>query len=161
MYAGLRRQLHNFLRRPRAQRCTLPIAWLLLGVARALVLLLPFRLLSGFLGTKLGPHPICSMPTPRQSMRALEIGRTVRWAANHTPWHSNCFAQAIASRILLGAAGIPCVICFGLSRNEQKALIAHAWVTVGPIRVCGGDGFASYKVVGCFLSSGRDTTCPL
>lgn len=160
MYARLRRRLHNFLLRPRAQRYTLPIAWLLLGVGRALVLLMPFSLLSGLLGAKLGPHPACSLPTPRQSMRALEIGRTVRWAACHTPWHSNCFAQAVASRILLGAAGIPCVICFGLSRNEQRELIAHAWVTVGSIRVCGGDGFATYTVVGCFISNGRDTICP-
>ena len=161
MSPRLRRRLHNFLLRPRAERYTLPIAWILLGVGRAMVLLMPFRLISGLLGAKLGPHPACSLPTLGQSKRALDIGRTVRWAACHTPWNSNCFAQAVASRILLAVAGIPCVICFGLSHDEKKALIAHAWVTAGPIRVCGGDGLASYTVVGCYISYGRDTTCPL
>lgn len=157
MYAQLRSRLHNFLRRPRTQRYTLPVAWLLLGLSRALVLLLPFRLLSKLLGTEHGSHPFSCLATPQQTRRALEIGRTVRWAACHTPWNSNCFAQALAARMLLGTAGIPCVTCFGLSRDEHKALIAHAWVSVGPIRVCGGDGFAGYTIVGCFVTSGRKT----
>lgn len=157
MYIRLRRRLHNFLQRPRNQRYMLPFAWLLLGLGRALVLLLPFRVLSKLLGTEQGPHPLSSLPTSRQSLRALEIGRTVRWAACHTPWNSNCFAQAVASRALLAAAGVPCVIFFGLSRDDHKGLIAHAWVTAGTIRVCGGDGFSNYTVVGCFVTQGRDT----
>lgn len=157
MYAQLRCRLHNFLSKPRAQRYALPIVWPLLGLSRAMVLLLPFRLLSKLLGAEHGPHPLSCLTTPQQTRRALDIGRTVRWAACHTPWTSNCFAQALAARILLGAAGVPCVTCFGLSRDGQKELIAHAWVSVGPIRVCGGDGLARYKVVGCFVTSGRET----
>ncbi|MGN0927428.1 lasso peptide biosynthesis B2 protein [Ectopseudomonas mendocina] len=157
MYAQLRCRLHNFLRKPRAQRYALPIVWPLLGLSRALVLLLPFRLLHKLLGAEHGPYPLSCLATPQQTRRALDIGRTVRWAACHTPWHSNCFAQALTARMLLGAAGIPCVTCFGLSRDEHKALIAHAWVSVGPIRVCGGDGFARYTVVGCFVTCGRKT----
>lgn len=156
MYARLRRQLHNFLLRPRAQRCMLPVAWLLLGIGRALVLLFPFRVLSRLLGRPLGPSPASSLPSPRQTRRALEIGRTVRWAACHTPWSSNCFAQAVAAGILLRVTGIPYAVCFGLSRNQDKELAAHAWVTAGAVRVCGGNGFAGYTVVGCFISWGHE-----
>lgn len=156
MLFALRRRLKNFQCRPLRQRYTFPLAWMLLGISRALVLLVPFRLLAPRLGKACGRQAYSHLLTPHQRERALEIGRTIRWAAKHTPWNANCFAQAITARTLLGLAGLPYAIYFGLVRDEQANLQAHAWVAAGPIRVTGGNGFANFTVVGCFIAAHKE-----
>jgi len=88
-----------------------------------------------------------------QEQRALEIARLIRLAARHTPWNSNCFAQATAARLLLGLYHIPYVLYFGLARDAgSRKMNAHAWVAAGRVRVTGGAAFGRFSVVGCFVA---------
>ncbi len=84
-----------------------------------------------------------------------QIGRAVRLAARYTPWDSNCFAQAVAARALLGLYGVPYALFFGVKRAPQAAALdAHAWVAAGRVPVTGGAGFGEFTVVGCFVDPG-------
>ena len=151
--SGLIHRLRRFLRRPALERLLFLPCWLLLGLSRMLILLLEFRRLAPWLGIAAGPHSQSPLLNQRQRHLALTIGRSIRWAAGHTPWDANCFAQAVTARMLLGLCGVPYALYFGLARDAgSSALQAHAWVAAGPIQVTGGAGFEHFTVVGCFLS---------
>lgn len=128
-------------------------AWLLLGLSRLAVLMLPFRRLAAALGGRSEAAAWVPLLVPAQEATALRLGRAIRSASRYTPWSSNCFAQALSARILLGLHRVPCMLFFGVSRDRDSTrMIAHAWVAAGRIRVTGGDGFAHHVVVASFAS---------
>lgn len=132
--------------------------WLLLGVARLTVLLLPFARLAPYLGMSVvnenthGYIPNYSVVlTASEMCRAKQISRLVVNTARYCPWKANCFAQAIVARIWLGWYGLPYRLYFGL-RRDDSSLKAHAWVYCSSIFVSGGNGFIHHTVVGCYGS---------
>lgn len=125
----------------------------MLGVSRLVVLTIPFRRLSALLGKGEGLEPWVPLLSNTQTLRAFRIGRVVRAMARFTPWDSNCFAQAITARLLLGLYGLPYAIYFGLMREAgSTGLKAHAWVAAGRIRVTGGASFGQYTVVAMYVA---------
>ncbi len=145
------RRLRAFLRLPRFERCLFCPAWLLLGLARAAVLCLGFRRIAPWLGRPVAEPPSLLSLDERGWRRARQIGRTLRLSARHTPWKSNCLAQALAARCLLGLFGIPHVVCFGVARSDASQLQAHAWVIAGQSFVTGGAGAQRFTRTGCFV----------
>lgn len=147
------RKARNFRRHSAFIRLWFLPAWLLLGISRALILIVSFRRLAPHLGVHDGVAPWVPLLARAQEARALDIGRAVRLAARYTPWTSNCFPQAVAARLLLGLYRIPYVLYFGLARDPEHAdMKAHAWVAAGRVRVTGGAGFRAFTVVGCFVA---------
>ncbi len=129
----------------------LPV-WLLLGVSRFIIMTVPFRHLSLWLGVHEGINSWVQIADSSSEARAVSISRVVQMTANYTPWKSNCFPQAVTARILLGLYGVPYSLFFGVNRNAEDAiLLAHSWVTVGRVRVTGGNGFDQFTVVSCFV----------
>lgn len=136
-------------------------AWLLpclclLGLARLCVLVLPFAVLRRFLGTGVGVAASVTLLSPREEYRAREVSRVIAIATRLTPWSSNCYAQAIAARLLLSAWRIPCSLFFGLALDSGGKLKAHAWVVAGRVSVTGGEGATAFSVVNSFIA-GRET----
>ncbi|MBO9520031.1 MAG: lasso peptide biosynthesis B2 protein [Nocardioidaceae bacterium] len=127
-----------------------------MGLTRLLILCVPFRVVRRLLG--FDPrgddgHEQSDSPdvllTPVQRARADRIGLVVQVAAQHTPWRSECYPQALTARILLGLRKIPHRVSFGLRRDGDR-LAAHAWVTAGGTPVVGGDG-RDYTEVASFV----------
>jgi hypothetical protein len=150
MIGTLIRKVHSFAGLPLFTKVWLVPAWLELGLSRALILVVPFRTLAPRLGTAQGTAANVPLLTPAQEARARAIGRTIRLAARYTPWTSNCFPQAVVARTMLGMHGIPYAIHFGLTRDGNSAMVAHAWVVAGRVPVTGGHSFHRYTVVGVF-----------
>jgi hypothetical protein len=124
----------------------------MLGLSRLLVLTIPFRRLSALLGKGTGLAPWIPILSAGQTLRALHIGRAVRTMARFTPWDSNCFAQAITARLLLGLYGLPYALYFGVMRDAgPTGMKAHAWIAAGRIRVTGGPSFGQYTVVAMYV----------
>jgi hypothetical protein len=130
-------------------------AWSLLGLSRFAILVLPFRLVRRALGERREPGaPTRPEPVDRETaVRATRIGATVRLAARHTPWRSECFPQALTARLLLGLERVPHVVSFGV-RRDGDALVAHAWVHTGDVPVTGGTAH-DYTEVGSFAWTPR------
>ncbi len=149
---GLRRRLRNVGKHPRFEWAWLLPCWAALGISRAAVLTVPFRRLAPRLGESRGSSPWIPLLTAAQQARAEQVGRVVRRTARFTPWNSNCFAQALTASLLLRVYAVPYTLHFGLAPDgaTDEHLKAHAWVSSGPVKVCGGDGFARFTVVGCF-----------
>ncbi|MCC4619702.1 lasso peptide biosynthesis B2 protein [Xanthomonas cassavae CFBP 4642] len=150
--AGVRQSLLAFTRLPRFERLLLVPTWLLLGAARGAVRWIGFRHLARWVGHQMAVPPALPRLDERAQRRALQIGRTVRLAARHTPWRSNCLAQALASHCLLVVFRVAHVLCLGVARSaDGAALQAHAWVVAGSQHVTGGHGTDRFTRVGCFV----------
>jgi hypothetical protein len=148
------RKARSLARQPVLIWLLLVPSWVLLGLARALILARSFQRLSHWLGRKAdGLEPVRPVISPHQATRAVQIGRVIRMAARYTPWTSNCFPQAVVARVFLGLFGIPYALYFGLRRDlTQSEMQAHAWVVAGDVPVTGGESFSRYTAVGVYLS---------
>ncbi|USJ02802.1 lasso peptide biosynthesis B2 protein [Xanthomonas prunicola] len=150
--ARCRRMLAAFGRLPRFERLLLVPAWILLGLARAAVRWLGFRRLAHWVGDQVAVPPALPRLDTRAQRRAMQIGRTVRLAARHTPWDSNCLAQALAAHYLLGLFRVAHLLCLGVTHSDDDGqLQAHAWVLAGSTRVTGGRTAERFTRVGCFV----------
>jgi len=128
------------------------LAFMLLGFCRSIILVLPMRFITPYLGHNFNNITFCVCPCKKQIKTADRIGRMIRIAANYTFWESTCLIQAMVARILLGFYQIPFVFYFGVSKDSDSTLKAHAWVCSGPVFVSGGNGFERYTVTSTFAS---------
>jgi len=94
----IRQKFTTFTQQSRLSQVLLVPAWCLTGIARAMVLLLPFKWFAPGLGLYCGVAAFLPLAETRQYQTALSIGRAVRMAATISPWDANCQAQAIAAR---------------------------------------------------------------
>ena len=149
----LLRKARNFARQPAFVRAWFLPTWLLLGLSRALVLVVPFRRFAPWMGEAAGVASRVPLLDAEEEARALLVGKVVLLAAAHSPWEANCFATALAARALLGLHRIPYALHMGVAKDAADGglMKAHAWVVAGRVRVTGGEGFDRYVVVGCFV----------
>ena len=132
-------------------------AWVLLGVSRFAILVLPFSVVRRALGERRDTGDAATPAALERAglVRAARIAATIDVAARHTPWRSECYPQALTARALLGLARVPHVVSFGV-RRDGDALVAHAWVRAGEVTVTGGTGH-SYTEVGSFAWAPRSS----
>lgn len=137
-------------RRSRTERMLLVEAFLLLGIARLGVLILPFRWLAKSLGKHMKDDQKPVQPADLQVARL--IGGAVRSAAGWTPWGSVCLPQAVAAKWMLKRRRIPGTVYLGVMKDETKPekLSAHAWTRCGKIILTGAQGHHQYTVVSTF-----------
>lgn len=157
MLNTLWRKWCTFLKLSFSDQVLVPVIWLMLGLARATVLLVPLRYFSSWLGVSTKTAVYTPVLLPSQINRAHSLGRLVRAAANITPWETVCFPQALVACWMLRIVGIPYTMHFGLAKStdpfEKDPMKAHAWVTAGSIAVTGGrNNLFKYTVVGSFIS---------
>lgn len=78
-------------------------------------------------------------PDPRAAGRPLTSAQHARIArvryafgviAPRVPWRSDCLVQCLAGRRWLARHGIATRIAIGVKRDENAALLAHAWLCV-------------------------------
>jgi len=134
------------------QAWAIPV-WCLLGLAKIAIFTVSYRRLQPFLGTSVGVVPWVPVLSEVAEERARQVGAVVRLVSRYTLWESNCFPQAIVSRLLLGLYGIDYCLFFGVRRgNGPDSFDAHAWIAAGHVRVIGGWSFHEYTVVGVIAS---------
>lgn len=146
----LKNALAKWRRRNRMERVLLLEAFLLLGVARLGVLILPFRWLAKSLGDHMKETDALLQPAEMQFARM--VGGAVRSAAGYTPWGSVCLPQAVAAKWMLKRRRIPGTLYLGVMKNSTTPdqLVAHAWLRCGQFIITGAKGHRLYTVVSTF-----------
>ncbi|MEP5154562.1 lasso peptide biosynthesis B2 protein [Planktotalea sp.] len=126
----------------------------ILAIARAAILILPFRKYAGLFGQKTGNDIEVVALQTFQRNRARAIGKTIRMVAKVTPWQSVCLPQAMTACFLLRLYKVPFTTFFGVMssnpKNNQDPLLAHVWVCAGTSIVTGGAGHEKHVVVATF-----------
>lgn len=135
-------------RRGRIERLLLLEAFALLGVARLIVLILPFKWLAFSLGRHM--HESGTQISATDLQYARLIGQAIRSAANNTPWKSVCLPRAVAAQWMLRRRRIAGTLYLGVAKDVDKKLIAHAWLRCGDVIVTGETGMERFTVVSVF-----------
>jgi hypothetical protein len=56
----------------------------------------------------------------------------------------------LTAKALLGQCSLPSTIYFGLAKENENQLMAHAWVRCGERIISGKAGMERFTVVACF-----------
>ena len=120
----------------------------MLVVARLVVWFVPFRRVASHLGDEMAESP--AETTEKQREVALPIGWAVRTLGRRLPWMSQCLVQAVAATWMLQRRRIPSTLYFGLAKDPESHLKAHAWVRSGARILTGAKGHRDYSVVATF-----------
>lgn len=137
-------------RRSRTEKMLLLEAFLLLGLARFLVLTIPFRWLARSVGKHMQESPLVANEAELRLARL--IGQAVCSAAGNTPWQSVCLPQSVAGQWMLKRRGIAGTLYLGAAKSEVRAeqLAAHAWLRCGELIITGASGHRRFTVVSTF-----------
>ncbi len=98
--------------------------------------------------------------------RVMEAGRPVRWrrgavdprrlarmveiARRKVPWRAKCFESALCLRAMLRRRGVASTLHYGIGAEEDGALNAHVWLSVGGDVLIGGENVAQFACVATF-----------
>ncbi len=105
-----------------------------LTVARLAIVLVPFRILAV-------PGEATGATVGGWSGRVLRVRHGLERVAPRLPFQCSCLVRALAGRWMLRRRGIASVLQVGVAKPGAQ-VSAHAWLTVGEMVVCGGDGEA-------------------
>ena len=121
-------------------------AWCLLHLAKLVILFMPFKKIASWMGRLQveSTLDVCHVSIP------VKIEHAIRRASRYTLHVSKCYDQALTAKALLSQNGIPATIYFGLAKESNNQLMAHAWVRCGERLISGKAGMERFTVVACF-----------
>ncbi len=121
-------------------------ALFLLHVSKLFILFMPFKRIAG----KIGKLQIESIKFPINSAKINDVEHAVRRAARFCLHKSKCYDQALTGKFMLKSRMLPATIYFGLAKDTQNGLSAHAWVRCGNRIVTGKKGMENFTVIAAF-----------
>lgn len=121
--------------------------FLLTAIIRFLILFIPFKRLSKYLGSY-NTESIYKI-TYEEYDEIQRIRLYMYKVAKRTPWESKCLVKAITAQYLLSKMSIGCTLYLGVKKFSDSELKAHAWLRCDDVYVTGGRG-EGYIVVGKF-----------
>ncbi len=139
------KKVKSFIRLPWKEKKTVIEVALLLLYGRIL-LLLPYRYMKQYFGN----YNEIDSDTSVNLGELRRISRYIRKIGDRLPWKCTCLVDAIAAKIMLRRRNIPATIFFGMAKDNDKKITAHAWVKCGDIYVTGEHTEFEYKAVGHF-----------
>jgi hypothetical protein len=131
-----RRKFKTLLGMSWADRWLVCEAIVMLGIARFIVIVFPFRLIAPWLARA---RHIRSL----DETLLLRVRRAVMTAARNVPWNAVCLPQAIAAKAMLARRGCGSSFHLGADLNAQGKLTAHAWLVAGGTVIVGAAGVRS------------------
>jgi len=127
--------IRRFLRLSFDEQFLLVKAALLLTAVRLGLLLLPFRTICKFLGRFAKPSSDSDDVKP--SYRD-DVIWAVATANKYLPGSSACLQEALIGYLLLRRSGFRASLRIGVSKGNDRELLAHAWVEDGGEIIIGG-----------------------
>lgn len=122
-------------------------AALLMVVARAAILCIPFRIFSPLLGMHMHDSP--TSDAGEHAWAIAEVCRSVDVAATWVPWAATCLTRAVAIKLMLGRRRCPSTLYLGV-RVRDNTLFAHAWLRAGNRIVSGAQEAMNFTPVAWF-----------
>lgn len=156
MRSPLLRRLHNFLVLDWTLKSLVIEAAAGLLIARLLLLLVPFPVLSRRLGSFVSPtDPRVTAPKAMENVEQKRVVWTVGWAvalaARNVPFKAVCLPQAMAAKTMLGRRGIASIMHFGAGFGTVKPIDAHAWLDAAGMPVTGYPISPDIAEIACFV----------
>jgi len=146
--------MNTFMGMSGAKRSLLLEAIVWLALARAALVLFPFRMVAAHLGEVCSPAVAAerinqSICDSRQTDTAKAVGWAVRFMAARAPFRAVCLQQGVAAKMMLRRRGIQSALHFGVARNAA-GLDAHAWLNIPGAKVTGYPVGSELTEVACW-----------
>jgi hypothetical protein len=100
---------------------------------RFLIYFIPLRKFAGFMG-QCGKE---SDFTPQNLRDVSQVKKTIARVSRRVPWRCRCYEQAFTGKLMLNRRKIPSTIYFGVAKDENNELKAHAWLRCGDLILTG------------------------
>lgn len=128
-------------------------ALILLAVSRTLLAVLPFRVAVRWLGLRRGS----GMDGEGRDGSATapivhHVADAVRRAASIAPFRAVCLQQAVTAALMLRLRGCAVQVHFGVARDANRNMIAHAWTQCQGVLVTGGRQMPDYHPISVFVT---------
>ena len=125
-------------------------AWLLLALARLILLLVSFKKILPLLGKQIS-NAKADVIENNDSLQHISIA--IARASRYSFWRTMCFEQALAAKFMLRIRKKISTIYFGVKKNDSdNALLAHAWLICNGTIITGGKNIDQYTIVSSFKS---------
>ena len=152
----IRRLLLRFRQVDNRRRALLAEAVAYLLAARLALIFVPFPRLARRLGTFVPPAAaratqVATETAPDQTQLAEQIGWAVTRAARYVAFKAVCLPQAMAARVMLKRRGVQSVMHFGVAKDTEKPLDAHAWLDAAGVEVTGYPVVNNFAEIACFV----------
>lgn len=119
-----------------------------LCLSRFALLCISFQRLASYMGFYL--EESSQSMNERNKMTAQQIAQAIRSARKLLPWESTCLSRSMAAMAMLARRKQDSTLYFGVGKNENNRLIAHAWLRTGNIFIVGGRQRHNFTKVGYF-----------
>jgi hypothetical protein len=144
----------KYLRCSRTDKLLLLYIFMLLAIVRVLLLLVPFRYITVWLGKYMKESPYID---ENDNTFINQVERDIQLVSKYTPWESKCLVQAITGKILLRHKRLQNTMYLGVAKDSENQMIAHAWLRSGNKLVTGGCNSGMFTVVAKFADLGRNS----
>jgi len=89
-------------------------------------------------------------PSNYNEEKVITIIKNVKRVSRNSFWRTKCFEEAFNAKLLLQKHGIKSTIYFGVKKNKENKLDAHAWLTIGDKCIIGCNNINSYTITEFF-----------
>ena len=125
-------------------------ATFLTGIIRFSILFIAFSKLAKLSG-KYNKESVFNINNKQISI-GNRIGLVVQIVSKHTPWESKCLVNALTAQTMLRIRKIPSTVYLGVAKDEDKELVAHAWLRCGENIITGGNERYGFTMVAKFAN---------
>lgn len=110
-------------------------ALVLAGIYRLMILVVPFKKIKDSLGDYMEDSPFEMDELKYKTI--IDIRWAIKTVCRSTPWKSNCFVQALTAKKMLRKRKQPYTVYFGIYKDSENSMKAHAWTRCGKVFVTG------------------------
>lgn len=122
----------------------------LTGIIRFSILFVAFRKLAKLSGKY--NEESCDDLCDEQIYIGNKVGYLVYVVSKYTPWESKCLVKALTAQIMLRRKKISSTVYLGVAKDENKKLIAHAWLRCGKNIITGDHERYGFTIVAKFAN---------
>lgn len=145
------KRIFKFIKVPFSIKLLLIEVFILTGIIRLAVIIIPFKKLVKFFGR----HNEESSREINDTEKAF--AGIVAWAVNIvskiTPWKNTCIVKALTAQILLTRRKVSSTLYLGVAKDDKNNLEAHAWLRSGENIITGEAESKRFKQVARFSSN--------
>jgi len=139
------RYAHKFYKLEGAERSLFVKAYLLGIFYGFYVLFTPQRIIFKRLGLK-GVESSFKL-SAEENIKVHFVEKSMRRVVRFLPMKIKCFARALAARRILKKQNIQTTIYFGVAKDSNSKMIAHAWLRSGDIIVTGKEEMGRFTPI--------------
>jgi len=144
----LSRKVKTFLNLKPSDKKLLMEAFINTALARILILVVKFNKLQKMIGEYKEESPY--IVDEKQYPIITKIAWAINIVSHNTPWQSRCFVQAITAQRMLEKRNISSTVYFGVNKDKENNITAHAWTRCGNVIVTGNREKNAYTTVAWF-----------